>query len=294
MGGAVGNPDVTIIVTTFNRADWLLVSLYSILASAANGQRAGIATRVIVVDDGSEGHATREVAARAGVDYLRVPNRGRGTPSFGRVAGLDSADSPFVAFFDDDDVMLPRWVQLHVARIREGHDVCSTAFWWTDADLAPTRLVALPLVTMGDLLVGRFAINDQSLVRRSVLAESDLDPELENVMLADLWLGTAYRGHSFTQLDEATFLHRRHESNTSDHLSPRDAETRRIVIERYRELVLTRDGQVPPPTPLPAVAPKVRPRRSRWRSAAARFRRVLRGRSSADADGAAPGGQPRT
>jgi glycosyltransferase involved in cell wall biosynthesis len=272
----VGNPDITIIVTTFERPEWLAVSLHSILASTANGQRSGIATRVLVVDDGSEGDATHGVAVRAGVDYLRLPvNSGRGTPSFGRVAGLEAVDSPFVAFFDDDDVMLPRWIPLHLARLREGFDVCSTAFWRTDADLLPTRLVTLPTLTMGDMLDGRFSINDQSLVRRSALSDSVLRPELENVMLVDLWLDVAYRGHAFTRLEEATFLHRRHAANTSDHLSASDAAARRIVIDRYRDMVLARDGVIPAPTPK-AVAPTQGPTGSRWRSAAGRLRRVLR------------------
>jgi hypothetical protein len=96
------------------------------------------------------------------------------------------------------------------------------------------------------------------------------------VMMVDLWLDVACRGRSFTRLEEATFLHRRHAANTSDHLSASDADARRIVIDRYRELVLARDGHLPAPTPGPSARPKVRPPRSRWRSAAGRLRRVLR------------------
>jgi hypothetical protein len=102
-----------------------------------------------------------------------------------------------------------------------------------------------------------------------------LRPELENVMLVDLWLDVAYRGHAFTRLEEATFLHRRHAANTSDHLSASDAAARRIVIDRYRDMVLARDGVIPAPTPK-AVAPTQGPTGSRWRSAAGRLRRVLR------------------
>ncbi len=268
--------DVTIIVTTFNRPEWLAVSVFSILSSAANASRSGITTRILVVDDGSEGSGTRDVAARAGVDYLRIAaNSGRATPSFGRVAGLQVADSPFVAFFDDDDAMLPRWIPLHVARLREGHDVCSTAFWRTDSELLPTRLVSLPAVTFGDLLDGRFAVNDGSLMRRSALDGSNLDPELENVMLADLWLDMAFRGCAFTRLDEATFLYRRHGTNSSDHLTALDAETRRAVLARHRQRVIARDGSLPAPTPRPAPPPRQRSRLTSWRRFAGR---VLRNR----------------
>ncbi len=64
--------DITIVVTTFDRAAWLEVSLHSILASAAMGRQHGIATRVLVVDDAHPKNDTSLVAERIGVDYLSV------------------------------------------------------------------------------------------------------------------------------------------------------------------------------------------------------------------------------
>jgi glycosyltransferase involved in cell wall biosynthesis len=274
----MGTPDVTIVVTTFDRAGWLEASLHSILASAAIARLDGTTTRVLVVDDASPNDETRHVAERLGVDYVRVPvNDGRRTPSVGRVLGLRQVDSPYHAFFDDDDIMLPRWIPLHVAALQAGHDICSTAFWRTDPNLLPVRQVVPPVATLGDLMSGRNPINDQSLVRREALAGIEWEPDLDNVMVLPVWLELALRGRSFHRLEEPTFLHRRHDENTSDHLDPSDMDLRRQVIARYVPRVIERYGAVPEPTRPPARQPTAAPRaRPSWRRAASRVRRFLR------------------
>jgi glycosyltransferase involved in cell wall biosynthesis len=242
-------PDLTIIVSTFDRADWLAVSLQSILTSAAFAEITGIRTRILVVDDGSPTDAAGRVAERLGVDYIRRPvNDGLKCPSAARVLGLEQVDSPYVAFFDDDDVMLPRWIPLHFAALEAGHDVCSSACWRTDADLVPTRrFVPLP-ATMGDLLAGRVSVNDGSLLRSEVAQEITWDPGLENVMVYAAWMELMYRGRSFHRLEEPTFLYRRHRGNISDQVGEGDRLRRLELQRRYRELVLARDGGLPRPT----------------------------------------------
>jgi glycosyltransferase involved in cell wall biosynthesis len=56
---------------------------------------------LIVVDNGSEGHATREAATRAGAIYVREPRPGL---SNARNAGIAVTAADIVAFTDDDVV----------------------------------------------------------------------------------------------------------------------------------------------------------------------------------------------
>jgi glycosyltransferase involved in cell wall biosynthesis len=271
-------PDVTIIVTTYERAHWLEVSLLSILASAADARQIGISTRLLVVDNGSPTDATRAVAERLGVEYIRMPEHlGRRTPSYGRVVGLATVDSPYQAFFDDDDVMLPRWIRVHVEALRSGYDVCSTSFWETDDDLLVSRKVVPIPTTLGNLMAGRFSINDQSMIRRSVLEGITWEPELDNVMVLPVWLDLTLRGCSFHRLEEATFLRRVHGGSVTRNLDPTDAAVRLQVLERYRPRVIEQFGSIPEPTPTPPPAPPraVRPSRPRWRRTASAMRRRL-------------------
>jgi glycosyltransferase involved in cell wall biosynthesis len=275
-------PDVTIIVSTYDRPDWLAVSLNSIKTSAAFARLRGIDSRILVVDDASPGDATREVAQALGVDYLRNPvNDGRNDPACARVLGIATVDSPYFAFFDDDDIMLPRWVRLHVEAMERGVDVCSSAYIRTDAALVPTRTTVPLVATMGDLLIGRISINTHSLIRTERALEVPWETEWENVMELQVWLELMFRGCHFDRLTEPTYLHRRHDANMSDRTTqdPRDAELRRQMIERYRTKVLERDGVIPEPTPGARRAPTPTPtRRSPIRRLAGRAGRWLSAR----------------
>ena len=275
-------PDVTVIVATHDRPDWLAVSLRSVQTSAAFARLRGIETRVLVVDDASPGDATRDVARAVGADYLRNPEHdGRSDPSAARVLGLEVIDSRYFAFFDDDDVMLPRWVRLHVEAMEQGVDVCSSAYIRTDADLVPTRTTVPLVATLGDLLVGRISINTHSMLRTDLARRVSWDPELAAVMELPVWFEFMLWGCRFDRLTEPTYLHRRHDQNISDRniQDPRDAELRRSTIERYRERVLERDGEIPQPTPaVPRAVHRAAPRtpaRSRAHRAARRLGRWL-------------------
>lgn len=210
--------DVTIVVATYNRPEWLEVELHSMLASAATVKPRGISTRIIVVDDASDTMAAREVCTRLGVDYIRNPeNRGL-SPTL--MAGIERIDSPYFATWGDDDYFLPRWFPLHMDRIAEGHDVVSASYWRTDADLRPTKEVILAPVTMADLSRGQCAANDGSLVRTDKVDPSWWRPERELAMAISMWLALMAAGRSFSTLLEPTWLYRRHANNVSDHLTP--------------------------------------------------------------------------
>jgi len=237
---------LTFVVATAGRPEWLSVALRSIQLSAAVAN-ATPSTRIVVVDDGAPGTATQEVCAALGVTYVRNPcPDGRHDPSAARVLGLGYVDGPYFGFFDDDDVMLPRFVPLHLTRIQEGHDVAYSTFWVTDEDLRPVRKHPQLPVCLGDLLADHNMVNDHCLMRMETCADV-WDSTLEKAMPFGAWLELAYRGRSFSQLGEPTYLYRRHSDNMSSSAvtEPRMAELRAQLMKRYRELVVARDGRLP-------------------------------------------------
>lgn len=239
---------VTIIVATYERAEWLAIALRSIQLSAQFASVRGISTRIIVVDDGSPSSATREVSTALGVDYVRnEDNDGRNDPSAARLMGLAAVESPYYAFFDDDDVMLPRWIAVHTDAITKGFDVAYSAYWMADADLRPQRRIVPFRVRLGDMLANHNPVNDHCLVTTDVAREV-WNAGLEKAMMFGGWLELVYRGARFVRITEPTYLYRRHDRNMSDEVDPRFVELRRRLVEEYRARTMARDGRVHAPS----------------------------------------------
>jgi glycosyltransferase involved in cell wall biosynthesis len=273
--------DVTIVIPTRERPGFLRPSLYSILASASEAALAGIGVRVLVIDDASPTDSTRRLAEELGVDYARVPiHDGRANPASAIAYGMNLVDSRFYSIFGDDDIMLPRFIRAHVAALDAGADVCSTAYVMTDADLRPTRDVILPEADLGDLLAGRITVNDGAMTRHELVRDLTWEPDLEQVIFYPIWLELLFQGARFTRLTEPTFLYRRHGENVSDVLGERDAGTRESIRDRYRQLVLERDGVLPGPAlPEPDRGPgSATPQRPAWRRTVTRMRSRLKRR----------------
>jgi len=95
----------SIVVPTRDRADYLRVSLDSLL-----GQEAGAPFEVIVVDDGSTDE-TPAVTERVGARLIRMPARG---PNAARNAGLREAEADLVLFVDDDIDAPPGWLAAYL------------------------------------------------------------------------------------------------------------------------------------------------------------------------------------
>jgi glycosyltransferase involved in cell wall biosynthesis len=96
-------PQVSIIIPTYNRAARLRACLTSVLENAPSaGTRS---SEIIVVDDGSKDD-TRAVVATFGpaVRYFYQQNAG---PSAARNTGAREARGRYIAFFDSDDRLLP-------------------------------------------------------------------------------------------------------------------------------------------------------------------------------------------
>lgn len=225
--------DVTIIVATHNRPEMLEVELHSILAAAAVVKPRGISNRILVVDDCSDTAAARDIAASCGADYLRLPeNRG---VAGALAAGLEQTDSPYHAFWGDDDYMLPRWHQVHLERMAQGFDVVSSSYWDVNWELTPIRTRILPVATLRDLLNGTVTANDGSLIRHSAMDGITLRPERERAMVMTLWLALAAAGRKFTTINEPTWLYRRHLGQLSarSRRTEHDMDLRRAAIAEY-------------------------------------------------------------
>jgi glycosyltransferase involved in cell wall biosynthesis len=149
----------------------------SLLADALAALRVALPAEaeVIVVDSGSTTTETADVAAAAGVRYVRSDVPGL---SIARNLGLRSSDRDIVVFTDDDCLVVPGFLDELVAPF-ESASVGATTGTLRDAsddrELAPGPLVALHAVTEG-LDAGHGAL--MAFRRSAILDLGGFDPVL--------------------------------------------------------------------------------------------------------------------
>jgi glycosyltransferase involved in cell wall biosynthesis len=102
-------PSLTAVVCSHDRPRLLERCLESLVTLRARAASTGAALEILVVDNAPSDDRTRDVAARApGVRYVREPLVGL---DFARNRGLEAASGDFVAYFDDDVVVDPAWLE---------------------------------------------------------------------------------------------------------------------------------------------------------------------------------------
>ncbi len=116
----VGASSVAVVICTRNRPEQLRRCLASLTELSLAPDE------IVVVDNASDGDATRLVATEAGVTYVFEPQRGL---SHARNTGIASTSSDIVAFTDDDVVVHPDWL----SRLLAG--------FWSESVMSVTGLV---------------------------------------------------------------------------------------------------------------------------------------------------------
>lgn len=104
-------PFISVIIPTFNRADFLREALASLAAQKFKD------FETIVVDDGSE-EDIEAVARSCGfpVQYLSLRNSGQGVA---RNAGVGAARGDYITFLDSDDLWFPWTLEAFAGAIRD-------------------------------------------------------------------------------------------------------------------------------------------------------------------------------
>jgi glycosyltransferase involved in cell wall biosynthesis len=117
-----GEPLVSVVIPTYNRAASLAATLDSVLAQSYPR------IEIVVVDDGSTDD-TAAVVARYG-DSVRYRRKKNGGVASARNAGLAEASGELIALLDSDDLCLPERIAMQVACFRQFPQIvlCSSDF----------------------------------------------------------------------------------------------------------------------------------------------------------------------
>lgn len=110
---AVIRPEVSVVLPTFNRLQYLRRAVDSVFAQTFTDWE------LIVADDGSEGETATFVAALANAPKVKVLRLAHtGNPGGVRNAAWRAARGEYIAFLDSDDIWLPEKLTLQVASLR--------------------------------------------------------------------------------------------------------------------------------------------------------------------------------
>jgi glycosyltransferase involved in cell wall biosynthesis len=145
---------VTVIIPTYNRANYLPEAISSILAQTLPP------SQVIVVDDGSSDN-TREVVTEFGqrIEYLVKPNGGK---SSALNFALPHATGEFIWIFDDDDIAEPDALERLVHALQQ-HEDCGFAYGEYDL----------------------FTVNESGNISRTAVNSPTVDPEVLYLVLME-------------------------------------------------------------------------------------------------------------
>ena len=116
----MAKPDISVIVCTYNRADWLRTAIESLTKLETEDHT----YEVLVVDNASSDNTpdvVKQAAESAGctIRYVREEQPG---VSFARNRGLQESEATWIAFFDDDEIAEPDWL-LQLLKTAEDQDV---------------------------------------------------------------------------------------------------------------------------------------------------------------------------
>lgn len=216
-------PKVSVIIPTYNRADFLTEAVDSVLNQTWRD------FEIIVVDDGST-DGTRDVVGRYGdrIKYFHKQNKG---PSSARNFGTSKAHGNFLAFLDSDDIWEPNKLDIQMNFLQSHPEIKLISCGSYIMGNSRKRKFHIRGDLSGDLfltLYQRSFINTSSVVltQDCFFQVGPFDETIQTAEDYDLWLKVA-RHFPMAYLDTPLVGIRKH----PDKLSKNKIELRKNAIQ---------------------------------------------------------------
>ena len=211
----VFNPSLSIIIPTYNHANFLGIALDSV-----RGQTF-VDWEVIVVNNFSEDDTVAVVGSYDDPRIRLVNFANHGIIAAARNHGLSHTEAPFVAFLDSDDFWYPAKLKRCMEKLAQGYDlVCHSEVW---AGPGKRRRIVhygpeSRATYEGLLLDGNCISTSAVVVRREWLervGDFSIQPEFVTAEDYELWLKLACNGAKIGFVDEVLGEYLIHEGNQS-------------------------------------------------------------------------------
>jgi glycosyltransferase involved in cell wall biosynthesis len=212
---SVDTPLVSVVIPTYNHADFLREALASVLAQSEQQWEA------LIINNYSSDHTHEVVSSFSDARIKLVDYRNDGIIATSRNIGIKLAKGQFVAFLDSDDRWTPGKLRQCLDLFGKGADVvCHAERWFGDG--MPARIVRYGPSNRGrfeSLLYDGNALSTSAVVvRREHLVECggfSEDPSIVTAEDYDLWLRLARDGKTIVFLDEVLGEYRVHPGGQS-------------------------------------------------------------------------------
>jgi glycosyltransferase involved in cell wall biosynthesis len=198
-----------VIITTYNRPDYLAQSLGSVLKQSI------LPMQIIVVDDGSDCDYQDVIHATdfTSLVYVKLPNKMGANAA--RNYGVSKAKGDIVAFLDDDDTWLPHFLESHIECYRKDSKasavVCGFQIMGSDLQRINTEAkVSEASLRLGNKFCGMSGVS----AKRSVLLDCSFDETLQNGQDWDLFVRLVCAKRIIRNISAPLFQYRKNTPNS--------------------------------------------------------------------------------
>lgn len=194
--------DISVVITTCNRPAFLKEALNGISKQTLKPKE------VIIVNDCSEISYESVLDAIKKVNAKHIILKERCGANRARNIGIEECSSEIIAFLDDDDIWLPKYLSEISAQYQSGADAVVAGF----KQLGKENVVVVNSdveVTKTSLLRGNTYCGMSGFsCRRKVLDKLQFDETLPNGQDWDMFVRLFTKGIDFRNIPEALFLYR--------------------------------------------------------------------------------------
>lgn len=212
------SPLVSVIVPTFNRPDYLKLTLQSVVQQTYDN------IEIIVVDDGTPGDKNALLCNDfTNVTYIKINNSG--SPCKPRNEGIKKSNGKYLAFLDDDDIWEPLRLELMVKILEENSEFGLVHCYCKLIDKNGNDLNQIvgrpgnPYVKHGDVslrMIGNWTISDYPIARKTLIEKIGFFNESMKAAGEDVeyWVRASFYT-MFYYLDKPLTNYRKHSENNS-------------------------------------------------------------------------------
>ena len=221
------SPKVSIVMPTYNRANYLKEAIDSILTQTIQDWE------LIIIDGGSTDN-TRELVESYREERIRYYNFGNNGISYSRNIGNLLSKGEIIAVADSDDINLPNRLEASCKEMKKSKaDIIYSSMFHFD-DTGKKELIPSHPFSYERLKEGNFIYHPTIAYLRDVAMACPYNEDLEMVEDYHLYLQAAEKGYKFQKVEEPLVMHRLHEEQISSAKSQEMAEIHRSLVDSVR------------------------------------------------------------